>query len=173
MKKVKNIIKIKNKIREIANEQGADSVIVTFLGLAEHKARHSNNGTDTIIVSTITVTDATGLEVYKGDSLYDVLPVRIVGTSASATLPKEVFTGSILHVRLVCPNGFSQFYHIVYNPEYDFVFKQYDEVVCGNLLLDGTSTVVNGEFNTYDDLAAFNNSYLRQYDYSELRSESL
>lgn len=137
---MKNTIKIKNKITEIVNESGSDSVIVTFLGLAEKKARHSNSGSDPVIVSIITVTDATGLELYKGDSLYDVLPVRIVDTSASAVLPKEVFTGSIIHVRLVCPNGFSQFYHIVYNPKYDFVLKQYDEVVCGNLLLYGTNS---------------------------------
>ena len=135
MKKVKNIIKIKNIIAEIVNERGSDSVIVTFLGPTEKQAVHSNSDSDSTTVSTIAVVDATGLELYKGDSLYDILPIRIIDTSASVVIPKEVFTGSILHFRLVCPNGFSQFYHIVYNPEYDFVLKQYDEVVCGNLLL--------------------------------------
>lgn len=149
---MKNVISIRNNaFYTITNESGANAVIVQFMD----------------------ITNAICIEVYKGNEFFGVIPVRILDGNTAATLPSEVFTGNNVHFRLVKTLGFSQFYHIVYDPNYDFTLKQYDQVVCGNLKINGVSTVVGGSYNTYDDLAVFKNLYLRNYNYGDLRSKSL
>lgn len=149
---MKNVISIRNNaFYTITNESGANAVIVQFMD----------------------ITDAIGVEVYQGNEFFGIIAVRILDGNTTATLPSEVFTGNNVHFRLVRTSDFSQFYHVVYDPNYDFTLKQYDQVVCGNLKINGVSTVIGGSYNTYDNLADFKNEFLRNYNYGDLRSKSL
>ena len=146
---MKNTINIKsNVIYNIVNESGSDSVIIKYLN---------------------PLTTPEYLEVYQGMQLYDILAVRNIGGVTSVTLPSEIFTGNIIHFRL--PGD--QFYHIVYDPNENLLIKMYDYVVCGNKKLAGTSNMVNGEFNTYNDLAKFLQSELKGNTYAVLRGGTI
>lgn len=149
---MKNVINIKNDaFYTITNETGADAVIVQFLDVSE----------------------AESLEVYQGNEFYSNAACRQTGGQVSATLPQEIFTGNNVHFRLVTSSGYSPFFHIVYEPNNAFIIKQYNYVVCGNKNIGGISTGIYGNYNTYDDLAAFLNNDLNNRTYGELRGGSL
>lgn len=147
-----NITISEDYIAGITQESGANSTIVTFLNIS------STN---------------TQLELYMGNEFYGMLACRNANGNVSATLPAEVFTGNNIHFRLIINDVPNQFFHIIYDPENDYIFKQYNDVVCGNKNFAGTSSSTGSNYNTYDDLAEFENSYLRNNSYSELRSKKL
>lgn len=135
--------------------------IITINADDETSTLSTINGEDEVVVQIRNAGASCSLEVYKGNEFYNLIDCEISeeGT-ASVTLPAELFTGSIIHFRisqggsnttyedlqaytyaelssytyaeLTSMGGYSQFYHIVYNPDNIFTFSQNNNVVFSN-----------------------------------------
>lgn len=148
---MKNIINIKNNaLFNIINTLGADAAIINFLG----------------------ITNATAVEVYRGNEFFALLPLRILDEQSSTTISDDLLTGNNIHFRLVFENSYSDFYHIAYNKSENFILSIYDRVVCGNLKKNSQGGLIDG-LNTYDELNKFKNEFLHNFNYGELRSKKL
>jgi len=148
---LKNIINIENNVlSSIVNELGTDAAVINFLG----------------------ITNATGVEVYRGNEFYRILPLRILDGQSSTTISGDLLTGNNIHFRLVFENNYSDFYHIAYDKSENFILSIYDHVVCGNLKKINRGATADN-YNTYDDLNKFKNEFLRHFNYGELRGTKL
>jgi hypothetical protein len=146
---MRNTINIKDDVfYTIVNENGADGITVKYLNPSTTPAY---------------------LELYLGMQFYDVIALRNVNGVLSATLPTEILTGNVIHFRL--PDD--QFYHIIYTPEESLIIKMYDYVVCGNKTIAGTSNMISGEYNSYNDIAEFLQSELYGNTHTVLRGGNI
>jgi hypothetical protein len=129
-------------------------------------------GADAAVINFLGITNATGVEVYRGNEFFALLPLRILDGQSSTTISSDLLTGNNIHFRLVFENSYSDFYHIAYDRSENFILSIYDHVVCGNLKKNTQGGLIDGA-NTYDDLNKFKNEFLRHFNYGELRGTKL
>lgn len=132
----------------------------------------TENGDNSIIIRFEKASPDATIELLKGNEWYSELKCRHINGKASATVPKETLTGSNLHFRLKDENGFSEYFHIVYDkkkPLSLLTLGTVNRVIFGNIA--GINPSQN--YNTYKDLSAFTNDELSAYTYKELRERSL
>jgi hypothetical protein len=118
------------------------------------------NGADEVVVQIKGAGASCRLEVYKGNEFYNLIDCEVSEGTATATLPAEIFTGSIIHFRvsqggsdttyqdlqaytyeelqaytyaeLSSMGGYNQFYHLLYDTERTFIFSKNNNVVFTN-----------------------------------------
>lgn len=144
---------------------------ITILPTGRTKVE-TEKGSNSIILEFENADSDATIELYRGNEFFSELNCRHLSGKASATLPAEALTGSNLHFRLKKKEGFSDFFHVVYDngkPLSLALLSEENRVVFGNLGEENPVEAVN----TYGDLKAFTNGQLSAYTYKELRERSL
>lgn len=114
------------------------------------------------------------IELYKGNQYYKNLACRVLGGSAAATFPQNIFTGNNLHFRIVQDGTPGPFFHLVFDTNKNFDFNPLNFVVFSNTKRAKTGQFIAGtNRNTYDSLHPFTQDQLEAFNYKTLKGGQL
>ena len=131
-------------------------------------------GSDTIILNFKNITgNKQKVELYVGDNFYKILACRVSGSDAAATMPHEVFNGSILHFRLIQNETPGPFFHIVFDKNQEYNFNPLNFVVFSNTKGTTGQFITGSNYNKYLDLHPFTQDQLANFNYKTLREGQL
>lgn len=125
-----------------------------------------SQGSDEVYVFFADVTTMTNkVEVFKGDEYHSVVDCITTGGTALAKLPDEIYTGSLVHFRLLGDGIPGKFYHIVINPEKDLMLSPESFVVLSNLREVAIANELSGLYGmmallTHGELSDYTNDQI-------------